>query len=100
MPKKLFKKGEIHNPKGRGKGTLNKVTADVKKVHQKIIDHINGRITEDQFFLDLSNKELLNYLAKTVPKDINVKAEIKEKVKYSTKERDYVLKKYGLDKRK
>jgi len=33
-----IKKGEVRNPRGRGKGTPNKSTAEIREAYQKLVD--------------------------------------------------------------
>tara|TARA_Y100000310_G_scaffold341811_1_gene442247 strand:- start:3219 stop:3650 length:432 start_codon:yes stop_codon:yes gene_type:complete len=67
-----FKKGEINNPKGRPKGSKNKLT-DVK---DKLVEILNARIgltAGPHALSEVSTESLIRFASTIMPKDMSIK---------------------------
>ena len=65
----LFKEG---NP-GRPKGSKNKITRDMREIHERILEAIQKKIGVDELVESVDRNNLLQYLARVMPKEVTVK---------------------------
>ena len=71
-----FRKG---NP-GRPEGATNKITRDIKEIHDQILAVIQDEITVEELIKNCKKEVILTYLAKTMPKDYNVNTNINPQI--------------------
>ena len=61
---------------GRKKGSLNKQTRDIKEIHGQMLEAISGNITIEELVEITKPDTLVNYIAKALPQNLNIKADI------------------------
>ncbi len=62
---------------GRKKGSLNKMTTDIKAVINKLITCIDGDL--NKIYKEVREEDpnvLINFLGRIAPKDLNIKADV------------------------
>jgi len=67
-----YKKGESGNPNGKPKGAVNKITRDMKELHEKIIVAIQKEVGIENIIMKCKPDTVLSYIAKVMPKDMNI----------------------------
>jgi hypothetical protein len=67
-----FKKGEG----GRKKGSINKVTRDMREIHGLILEAIQKKVGIDELIEKAGEQSILTYLGKTMPKELEVRTKV------------------------
>ncbi len=93
-----LKKGQTNNPKGRPRGSVNKVTKTTRKWLNDLLEGNREQIEKD--FKELSPKERIHFFEKlmqyTMPKMQNVQAKIDMDV-LSESQLDYLINEINKD---
>jgi hypothetical protein len=93
----MFRKGEVNNPKGRPKGTPNRVTQDVRSLAQKLFDVAYWKRTKERLDAGELNPaiegKLLAYAYGEPKKTLTIDGEIgiREKRRVLTQIPDHVV---------
>ena len=67
-----FKVGEVSNPKGRPVGSENKLNSQIKRRISSALKRIDKNVL-DMAIKDARPNDILGFLSKLAPKDLNVK---------------------------